>query len=33
MTRSPLFWIGATVLGVYAFHHWVKPIPGAKTGG
>jgi hypothetical protein len=31
MTRSPLFWIGATLVGVYAYHHWVSAIPGGKT--
>jgi hypothetical protein len=31
MTRSPLFWIAATVGGLYAYHHWVAPIPGGKN--
>lgn len=30
-TRSPLFWVAATLAGVYAYHHWVKPLPGAKS--
>ena len=31
MTRSPIFWIAVGVVGVWAWHHWVKPIPGAAT--
>ena len=31
MTRTPLFWIGVTLLGVYGYHHFVKPLPGAKS--
>jgi hypothetical protein len=31
MTRSPLFWIGATIAGLYVYHHWVAPLPGGKT--
>jgi len=30
-TRSPLFWVAVTLGGVYAYHHFVKPLPGAKT--
>ena len=31
MTRSPIFWIAVGVVGVWAWHHWVKPIPGAAS--
>ena len=31
MTRSPLFWVGVGVVGVWGYHHWVKPLPGAKS--
>ena len=31
MTRSPIFWVVVGVVGVWAWHHWVKPIPGAAT--
>lgn len=32
MRSSPLFWIAVGVGGTWAFHHFVKPMPGAKTG-
>jgi hypothetical protein len=32
MRGSPLFYIGVGVLGTWAFHHFIKPMPGAKTG-
>jgi hypothetical protein len=32
MTRSPIFWFAAGVVSVWAWHHWLKPLPGAKTG-
>lgn len=32
MTRHPLFWIVGTLAGVYVWHHFVSPLPGAKTG-
>jgi len=28
MQRSPIFWIGVGVLGVWGFHKFVKPLPG-----
>lgn len=28
MTRSPIFWIGVGVLGVWGFNRFVKNIPG-----
>lgn len=31
MTRSPIFWIAVGVAGVWAWHHFVSPVPGAKT--
>jgi uncharacterized membrane protein YuzA (DUF378 family) len=31
--KSPLFYIAVGVGGVWLFHHFVKPIPGAKSGG
>ena len=31
MTRSPLFYVAVGVAGVWAFHKWVKPLPGGKT--
>jgi hypothetical protein len=33
MRQSPVFWIAVGVAGTWAFHHWVKPVPGAKTNG
>jgi len=30
MTRSPLFYVAVGVAGVWAFHRFVKPLPGAK---
>ena len=30
MTRSPIFWILVGVGGVWGYHHFVKPVPGAK---
>ncbi len=32
MTRSPLFWIAGTLVAVWGYHHFVHPLPGAKTG-
>jgi hypothetical protein len=29
--RSPLFWFGLGIAAPWAYHHWVKPLPGAKT--
>jgi hypothetical protein len=29
MTRSPIFWIAVGVVGVWGWHHFVKPLPGA----
>ena len=29
--RSPILYIGLGVLGTWAFHHFVKPLPAAKT--
>jgi hypothetical protein len=31
MTRSPLFWIAVGVVGVWGYHHFVSPLPGAKS--
>lgn len=31
MARSPLFWFAAGVVTVWAYHHWVKPLPGAAS--
>lgn len=31
MTRSPLFWIAVGVGSVWVYHHFVKPLPGAKS--
>lgn len=31
MTRSPLFWVVVGVGGVWVYHHFVKPLPGAKS--
>jgi hypothetical protein len=31
MTNSPLFWIAVGVGGVWGYHHWIKPLPGAKS--
>jgi thymidylate synthase len=35
MFRSGDFWIGvvAGVAVVFLYHHFVAPVPGAKTGG
>ena len=35
MLKSGDFWIGviAGIVVVYAYHHFVSPIPGAKSGG
>lgn len=27
MTRSPIFWVATGVLGVWGFHHFIKPLP------
>ena len=31
MLRSPIFWFAAGVGSVWAYHHFVKPIPGGKS--
>jgi hypothetical protein len=31
LKNSPLFWIVVGAGGVYAYHHWVKPLPAAAT--
>ena len=31
MQRSPIFWFGAGVLSVWAYHRWVKPMPSTKA--
>lgn len=31
LTSSPLFWIAVGVGGVWAWHHWVRPLPAAKA--
>jgi hypothetical protein len=33
MTKSPIFWFVLGVGSVYAYHHWVSPLPGAATKG
>lgn len=30
MQKSPIFWVLVGVGGVWAFHKFVKPIPGKK---
>jgi hypothetical protein len=30
MLRHPLTWFALGVGSVWAYHHWVKPMPGAK---
>jgi len=30
MSRSPIFWVAVGVAGVWAFHKFVSPLPGAK---
>lgn len=30
--RHPLTWFALGVGSVWAYHHWIKPLPGAKTG-
>ncbi len=32
MMRSPLFWFAAGLGTAWAYHHWIKPLPGSKTG-
>ena len=32
MTRSPIFWFALGVGSVWAYHHFVKPLPGAASG-
>ena len=32
MPRSPLVYFGLGIGAVWAYHHWVKPLPGAKSG-
>jgi hypothetical protein len=31
MQPSPIFWFGAGVLSVWAYHRWVKPMPSTKA--
>lgn len=31
MTNSPVFWFALGVGSVWAYHHWVKPLPKPKT--
>lgn len=31
MTRSPIFWIAVGVGGTWAFHKFMRPLPGGKT--
>ncbi len=31
MTSSKLFWVGVGVAGTWAFHKFVKPLPGANA--
>lgn len=31
MTRSPIFWFGAGVASVWAYHRFVKPMPSNKA--
>lgn len=31
MMRHPLFWFALGAATPWAFHHWVKPLPGAKN--
>jgi hypothetical protein len=33
MMRSPLFWFAAGAGSVWVYHHFVKPLPGAASGG
>jgi hypothetical protein len=33
MLRHPATWFVLGVASVYAYHHWVKPLPGAATPG
>jgi hypothetical protein len=30
MQKSPVFWVVVGVAGVWAYHKWVKPLPGGK---
>lgn len=30
MFRHPLTWFALGVGSVWAYHHWMKPLPGAK---
>jgi hypothetical protein len=30
MTKSPLFWVAVGVAGVWGYHHFLSPLPGAK---
>jgi len=30
MTRSPLFWFGAGLVTVFAYHKFVKPLPASN---
>ena len=29
MTRSPIFWIATGAASVWAFHHFIKPLPSS----
>jgi hypothetical protein len=31
MMKSPLVAFAAGIGAVWAYHHWVKPLPGAKS--
>lgn len=31
MRHSPIVWFAAGVASVWVYHHFVKPLPGAKT--
>jgi uncharacterized membrane protein YuzA (DUF378 family) len=30
MNRSPLFYVAVGVAGVWIYHHFIMPVPGAK---
>jgi uncharacterized membrane protein YuzA (DUF378 family) len=30
--RSPLFYVAVGVAGVWLYHHFIMPVPGAKKG-
>ena len=31
LPSGPVFWFAAGVLAVYAWHHFVSPLPGTKS--